>query len=82
MTPKYVVIKHPAPLGETLYIFPEHITHAAFARHNAPERAIISAGFVGLRDNEICCYGHSESLNVASRPEDTELLNIMFGRTI
>lgn len=82
MTPKYVVIRHPEPIGETLYIFPETITHASFARQKAPERCIISAGFVGLRDDEICCYGNSESLGLESRPEDTDLIKIMFGRNI
>ena len=80
-TAKYVVIKYPVPVGETSYVFPEFINHAVFARGIAPERDIVSAGFIEQRcDCSFHCSGRSESLGLDARPDDTMLANIMFGR--
>lgn len=37
--------------------------------------AIVSAGFVSASGH---CHGHSESLGISSRPEDTELLKSQY----
>ncbi|MGZ8924601.1 MAG: hypothetical protein ACXW2E_01830 [Nitrososphaeraceae archaeon] len=74
--------------NETLYMFPKLIGHDAFAENvdsirnqtygnwERIFRQPISAGFV---DRNWKCYGRSESLNLGSRPEDTELLKKQMG---
>ena len=80
MNNKYIVFKHELA-GETMVIFPEHIKHKRMVQgicdcRNHP----VSAGFIELRDGEIICNGESISLEIKSRPEDTDLANRMFGR--
>lgn len=80
MNNKYIAFKHELA-GETMVIFPEHITHKRMVQgicdcNNHP----VSAGFVTLRDGESICHGESESTGLKSRPEDTDLANRMFGR--
>jgi len=78
---KYVVVSSEEQ-GEQLFVFPGNINHDSFAEvlshirvgegrnWKRVFRETISAGFTdGLK-----CYGRSESLNIGSRPEDTELL--------
>ncbi|GAC1605795.1 MAG: hypothetical protein NVS3B3_04340 [Aquirhabdus sp.] len=77
---KYVVV-HSEETGEQLFTFPKNINHDAFAdvlrriktegrNWTRPFRKPISAGFTdGNR-----CYGRSETLDLDSRPVDTELL--------
>ena len=79
---KYVVVTSEEQ-GEQLFVFPKNINHDSFAEilsyikvdegHNWKRvfRKPIAAGFTdGTK-----CYGKSESLNLSSRKEDTELLN-------
>ncbi len=78
---KYVVVASEEQ-GEQLFVFPKNINHDYFAEIlsyikidvgnelDSVYREPISAGFTdGLN-----CYGRSESLDLGSRPEDTELL--------
>lgn len=78
---KYVVV-FSEEQGEQLFIFPKNINHDDFAetlsyiktgdRGNWQRifRTPISAGFT----DGSTCYGHSESLNISSRKQDTSLL--------
>lgn len=78
---KYVVVSSEKQ-GEQLFVFPKNVTHQSFAeilskiRHGEGRnwerifREPISAGFT----DGVKCYGRSESLDLASRPEDTALL--------
>lgn len=75
---KYIVVKGYKDYDETeveeIYIFPSDINHDCFyeAINNQDEfRKIISGGFVNI---DLVCQGHSESLGVKSRSEDTVLL--------
>jgi hypothetical protein len=84
MEMKYVVVSSEEQ-GEQLFIFPKNINHDSFAEvlsnirfyknGNLRDwkriyREPISAGFT----DGVKCYGKSESLNLNSRPEDTEIL--------
>lgn len=82
MNAKYIVIGHDAPIGETLYIFPEYMNHTGVADLvRSGIYPVISAGFITLRDGEFYCHGESISLGLKSRPdEDGVLANLMFGR--
>lgn len=82
MEMKYVVV-HSEEQGEQLFIFPKNINHTDFSeilsyiKIGTPQhwkrvhRTIISAGFT----DGSTCYGLSETLKLASRKEDTNLLN-------
>jgi hypothetical protein len=76
-TMKYITTQDESGKHE-LFIFPQIINHDAMAEmlpdidhENNEYRRSISAGFV---DHNWKCYGRSESLDLDSRPEDTELL--------
>lgn len=60
---KYVRTK----LGEFIF-FPETIKHSDFKEYN-----LISAGFALFLNNKIMCHGSSVSLEISSKPEDSEL---------
>jgi len=77
---KYVVVSSDEA-GEQLFIFPENIDHDVFAgvlsyiKHGGrnwtrPHRKPVSAGFTDGKE----CYGHSETLGLGSRPQDSNLL--------
>lgn len=78
---KYVVVASEEQ-GEQLFVFPKNVNHQSFAeilsyiRHGEGRnwkrifREPISAGFT----DGVKCYGRSESLDLAYRPEDTALL--------
>ena len=71
---KYIVVKEHGNGLEEIYVFPKDINHDCFyeAINNQDEfRKIISGGFVNI---DLVCQGHSESLGVKSRSEDTVLL--------
>ncbi len=78
---KYVVVKSEEQ-GEQLFVFPTNVNHDTFAEilsyikfgdgYNWERiyREPISAGFTDGSK----CYGSSETLNLSSRPADTQLL--------
>ena len=76
---KYIVVKtqyadEVEDVVEEIYVFPKAVHHDCFYEiiNNQDEfRKLISAGFV---DSNLQCYGKSETLNVESRKEDTDLL--------
>ncbi len=63
---------------EHIMVFPEKIQHSSFASAISElsfgELKPVSGGFV--KDGE--CFGKSISLNMESRPQDTELLKSAF----
>lgn len=79
---KYIVTKNEEG-KEEIFVFPKAVNHDAMAEMLARiknqthgnwrrvTRTPVSAGFVRADGS---CYGHSESLNLASRPEDAKLL--------
>lgn len=71
----------PALSLEIPFIFPTMLTHSIVAvamkaalaeSFKASVSEPISAGFINITGR---CYGLSESLNLASRPEDTSLIH-------
>jgi hypothetical protein len=86
---KYIVSKDDED-NEIIFVFPKFIDHDRFhegvqsIRFGSPLKwkrqylSVISAGFVSASG---CCYGHSETLNVSSRPIlDSKLLAESLGR--
>lgn len=70
---KYVIVNGGMFGNETAIIFDKMISHEFF------KGRAISAGFVGFgktKDGkiEVCTYGKSDSLNVESRAEDSDLI--------
>ena len=59
--------------GETIVLFPPHITHADMCSA-FPRDKVISAGFLNFNEEtkRFICYGKSTSLGVESRPEEDE----------
>lgn len=81
MTAKYICIEY-GQCGDTIIVFPAHITHGDFA-HNIPSyNHPLSAGFIRqVESGRFVCFGESESTGLKSRPEiDSALVNKMFGR--
>ena len=74
-------------LPETIVLFPDFMKHSDFKGCFR----IISAGFVAV-NYKVCdegivsvdahCHGHSESLHMNARPEDSLLANIMLRNQI
>ena len=70
---KYVIVNGGMFGDETAIVFDKMISHEFF------KGRAVSAGFVGFgktKDGkiEVCAYGKSESLNVESREEDSDLI--------
>jgi hypothetical protein len=65
--------------GEQIIVFPAHMQHAEFSRAvcgvSYGDMEPIAGGFV--LDGE--CVGHSVSLGMSARPQDTELLKTLLG---
>jgi len=58
------------------FIFSDDISHFDFAKKICADLSLIkSAGFVHIRAGKIETFGKSESLNISSQPEDSEILN-------
>ncbi len=73
MPMKYVMLK--LDRGELLLLlFPEFMQHSAIAQ--AVPATVVSAGHVYLEDGKIVAHGASSSLEVTSRDEDSEVLQI------
>lgn len=75
--PKYVIVPVPNSLGVMApIIFDSVIDHSTFAHLNP-----ISAGFVDTTEDEVYCFGRSESLGLDSREgEDKGHIQRMFDR--
>ena len=68
---------------ENIYVFSPKIIHSAFARKVSTRGRVKGAGFIGRQeDGKHFCYGRSDSLNVASRKEDTTLLRLLLGEPV
>lgn len=70
---KYIVVKIQG--AERLLPFSLEVKHSDFAEYFAGCN-LVSAGFINPSQKQ--CYGDSLSLNLASRPEDTDILREMF----
>lgn len=75
---KYIVLQH-GPYDEIPIFFSDVLAHSDM--HNLLRRPpIVSAGFCQMMNiddegnRQIRAYGESVSLNIKSRPEDSELL--------
>jgi hypothetical protein len=72
---KYVMLKLDG--GELLpLLFPEFMQHSDMAQ--SVPATVLSAGHVYLEDGKIVAYGASSSLEVASRDEDSEIIQGYF----
>jgi len=59
---------------ETPILFPQFIEHDNMAMMVVPNKKLISAGFVKLIDGKAVVAGHSHSLNLKSRSEDSQII--------
>ena len=86
---KYILFPASAPLDvETPVLFPPWLQHkdvaAGLSQRLGGLPAPVSAGFVkfdhpGYRGGQVIaiCYGSSDSLNLASRPQDAEFIEAL-----
>jgi len=76
---KYIIVKNQSE-NENAIVFCDNITHRNVARiHRVSDERVVSAGFFVLDENNTAtAYGRSESLNMDSRPEDSEIISRMF----
>ena len=59
-------------------VFHSHIAQAC--RMEERYNKVVSAGFAYIESGKVICSGRSESLNIGSAPEDSELLHkALFG---
>lgn len=74
---KYVCFRHAVNRREELFLIPNIVTHAEFARQRShlTQWEAVSAGFVSVYNGLIECYGKSVSLGLESREVDTFILN-------
>ena len=76
---KYIVLDNSAS-GERIYIFADHEQHSdVAARLKFRNDIVVGAGFVTHCETGLSCWGHSQSLDVVSRSEDTLLVNRLLG---
>ena len=74
---KYIVFR--GPNGEAPVLFPRELMHQWVASRLTPLEPV-AAGFVWSAAGRLQCYGVSESLKIASRPEqDSDLVNRALG---
>ncbi len=76
---KYIIVRVVSDGSEHAILFPVRINHRQVARiHRADQVVVVSAGFVkitrGTTGQEIQVYGESETLGMASRPGDAEII--------
>jgi len=70
---KYIIVRDREE-QEAAIIFPDRIIHREVARiHRASGTRVVSAGFCVIGE-VVRAWGESESLNMKSRPQDTEIL--------
>lgn len=72
---KYIIVDNGQ--WEAPVIFDDFTSHYNMAE-NIPGK-ILAAGFVVFRSSGLECYGDSISLKIASRPEDSKIINKMLG---
>ncbi len=76
---KYII--YDTGLYESVMIF-DHITqHVDVAQRIHSIESVVSAGFISVVDGKFQCFGRSLSLDIDSRPEDSDYVNKMMGIT-
>ena len=70
---KYIIIK--GPITSMPILFPSLISHDVMAKQVKHIGEPLSAGFVDLMDGRLSAYSKSSSLELKSRPEDSEIIN-------
>lgn len=70
---KYIVYEQFGGL-EVVILFPQFLEHKDVAYVLTSRTKLVSAGFVKLINGEFHVSGKSTSLNLSSRPEDTDLI--------
>lgn len=72
---KYVIVKE---AGFEIPILFSHLMEHSRFRHWGGGDKVVSAGFVGVYNKKmvlsVSVWGKSDSLNIASRPEDAEII--------
>lgn len=72
---KYIIVRDEFSKQEYPIVFPKDLIHKTVGRcHRVGDTVVISAGFCQLSDNGVVAYGESESLKVASRPQDAAII--------
>jgi hypothetical protein len=74
MALKYVMLDSDR-LQDLMIVFPGIIGHDEMARR-FPEFKVVSAGTIDVDPRDLKAVGHSHSLGVSSRPEDTDILKV------
>lgn len=78
---KYIILDSTSR-GPRPFIFAETETHNEFvARVKNMDEIVVGAGFVQIhyQNRALECFGRSVSLDVKSRPEDSNLINRLLG---
>lgn len=73
---KYIIVKlNENDQDEAAIIFSKKLMHKAVARiHRIPEYIVVSAGFCSIDGDKVAAWGHSETLNKSSRPQDKDII--------
>jgi hypothetical protein len=76
---KYIIVKNQFE-NENAIVFCDNIIHKHVSRiHCVSDERVVSAGFFVLDQNNVAtAYGRSDSLDMESRPEDSEIISKMF----
>ena len=80
---KYIVLTWQG--REQATVFPFAMKHAdvfGYMKRECPELEAISAGFFIVEGGEVWVTGNSESLNLASRPEDRQAIEALLKRNL
>lgn len=74
---KYIIVRDADMNDEYPIVFPKELIHAAVGRcHRIGSLTVVSAGFCQLSDAGVVAYGHSESLDKSSRPQDAAIIQL------
>ncbi len=73
---KYIRLRGNPP---NFHLFGDYETHSEVAAKLDPDgsKGVLSAGFVGVCDGGLYCYGESVSLECGAHPKDDEHLNLL-----
>lgn len=74
---KYII--YDTGLYDAVIIFDHIAQHNQVAQKMYAIESVVSAGFVDIVDGKFECYGKSISLDIKSRPEDSEYVNKFMG---
>ena len=74
---KYIIVDN--GLYNSVIIFDHIVKHNEMAQKMHAIESVVSAGFIEIVDGKFQCYGRSVSLDIKSRPEDSDYINKFMG---